>query len=93
MRCASIFISQKPALYLVPLIETTIFVIFYVFWLLAWIGLWCLCTPEANLGYNTDIFENFIFVWYGIGIFFGLFLYYCMVFVIATVCGNWYYRI
>jgi hypothetical protein len=38
------------------------------------------------------MYSNLLYLWYAIGVFFGFFLYYCMVFVIATAAAYWYYR-
>ena len=87
LQCAARFITEKPAVYFISLMCLILNAAFIVFWVFAWLGVYSVGTA------NNDIaFQVLTFVWYVDLIFWGFFLYYCMVFLIASACAYWYYQ-
>ena len=78
--------SEKPAAYSIILIFLIINTIFLIFWIYTWMSIFSIqmITPHFVMG-------PVMYLWYGDLAFWGLFLYYCMTFLVGTICGYWYY--
>ena len=60
---------------------------FTVFWIFSWLGVY-----SVGMQYNNDTFIILTYLWYVIGVFWGFFLFYSMVFLVASACAYWYYQ-
>ena len=87
LACASRFIVEKPAVYFISVMCLFMNVGYIVFWVFSWLGVY-----STGAIYNNKTFEILTIVWYVDAIFWGFFLYYCMVFLIASACAYWYYQ-
>lgn len=87
VQCAARFITEKPAVYFISIMCLILNAAFIVFWVFAWLGVYSLAT--AN---DSTVFKVLNALWYVDAIFWGFFLYYCMVFLIASACAYWYYQ-
>lgn len=63
---------------------------FTVFWVFSYLGVTSLSLYSPYQ--NKDIFIYSTYAWYAIGVFWGYFLYYSMVFLVASACAYWYYQ-
>jgi hypothetical protein len=87
LACASRFIVEKPAVYVILLMCLVLNAAYIVFWVFSWLGVY-----STGSIYNNDTYKILTIVWYVDAIFWGFFLYYCMVFLIASACAYWYYQ-
>jgi hypothetical protein len=89
--CAGRFITEKPAVYIITLICFVLNVLFTVLWVFGWLGAYSVAIVENNED-GSQTFLILTYVWYILAVFFGFFLYYCMVFLISSACAYWYYQ-
>lgn len=89
--CAGRFIAEKPAVYLITLICFVLNALFTTFWIFGWLGAYSVAIVESSQSGDTT-FLILTYVWYALAVFFGFFLYYCMVFLVASACAYWYYQ-
>jgi hypothetical protein len=87
LACASRFIVEKPAVYFISVMCLVLNAGYIVFWVFSWLGVYS--TGEI---YDNNTYRILTIVWYVDAIFWGFFLYYCMVFLIASACAYWYYQ-
>lgn len=87
LECASRFITEKPAVYFISLMCLVLNVAFIVFWIFSWLGVY-----SVGMSGNNNTFKILSYIWYALGVFWGFFLYYSMVFLIASACAYWYYQ-
>jgi hypothetical protein len=62
-------------------------VAFIVFWIASWLSVY-----SSGVINDSDTYRIITYVWYADAVFWGFFLYYCMVFLIASACAYWYYQ-
>eukprot|EP00919_Chromeraceae_sp_WS-2016_P066568 GHVR01157501.1.p1 GENE.GHVR01157501.1~~GHVR01157501.1.p1 ORF type:complete len:208 (+),score=-18.05 GHVR01157501.1:283-906(+) len=82
------FITAKPSIYFIAGISLLINLIFEIIWIFAWLGIYSKISKSSD----DSVWPIISYVWYAMGIFFGFFLYYCMVFLIAMAVAFWYYQ-
>lgn len=91
LECAARFITEKPAVYFISLMCLFLNVAFTVFWVFSWLSIYSK-SKVADTENTKNIFNIIGIVWYALGVFWGFYLYYCMVFLIASACAYWYYQ-
>lgn len=62
-------------------------VAYTVFWVFSWLGVYSSGVIQDNTTYKI-----LTYIWYVDAIFWGFYLYYIMVFLIASACAYWYYK-
>lgn len=91
LECAGRFITEKPAVYFIAGLCFLLNTIFTVFWIFSWLGVYSIGVINQKTS-GSDTFVILTYVWYAFAVFFGFFLYYCMVFLVAVACAYWYYQ-
>ena len=93
VKVATNFISDKPIVFLTPIIKVVLTVLFAVFWAYT-LGL---MLEKANWqdDHKEDSTPSRVFtgVWVLIWLFYTFFFYYIMVFTVAVTCAFWYYNV
>lgn len=68
-------------------------ILFEVIWIVGYLSgasqTFASINPDED---SRKTFNNLLYFYYAIGIFFGFFFYYCLVFTVATAAANWYYK-
>jgi hypothetical protein len=85
--------SEKPSIIGVGILSLFISIVFEIFFIVCWIAAYSQTLQENNSDANSrDKFNVLIYIFYGLAVFISFFLYYVMVFVVATAVAYWYYR-
>lgn len=84
---AGTFLTEKPAVYFISIMCCVLNALYTLFWVFSYIGV-----ASTGIVNNSQAFTILSYVWIADGVFFGYFLYYVLVFLIAMACAFWYYR-
>ena len=95
---AASFLSEKKTVFLAPFFMLIFVLLFEVFWVASLVGIILYKGDEESQSYSEvedqqNQNSHFFILWSFFHIFYSVFLNYCLVFIIATACGMWYYNI
>lgn len=93
LKVSGLFMQEKPQIVAVGFLSMIFNIIFVSIFIIGYIAGVSETISENNSDSDSrTVFETLIYFYYGTAIFFGYFLYYLMVFVLATAVAYWYYR-
>ena len=91
------FLRSKPSVLLAPLIVMFISFFYFAFWVVSFIGIQVNRPPETftdtNQQHTFTYHDLLTAIWLFLNLFYSYFLYYVMVFLIATATAMWYFNI
>jgi hypothetical protein len=84
---------SKPQVIIIGVLSMTLNIILTIVFVIGWICAYSQTLPENNADQNSrDKFKGMMYGYFFLTIFIGFFLYYLMVFVVATAVGYWYFQ-
>lgn len=93
VKVATKFMSDKPIIFLTPVIKVVLTIIFAILWAYSL----SLMIQKANWqnDHNQDSTSSnaLVAVWVLLWLFYTFFFYYMMVFTVAVTCAFWYYNV
>ena len=93
VKVATSFFTEKPIVFLTPIIKIFLTILFAVFWIIGLAFMQDRVSSQQALGEDSSFAEVSQGIWVLLWLFFTFFFYYLMVFTIAVTCSFWYYDI
>ena len=90
---ATPFISDRPVVFLTPIIKVVLVFLFALFWIYSVSSIVQKGNMQDDAGQDSTMARVFSGIWVLLWLFYTFFFYYLMVFTIAVTCAFWYYNV
>lgn len=93
VKVATNFMSEKPIIFLTPIIKVVLTVLFAVFWAYTLSLMLQKANWQDDHNQSSSGSRALSGVWVLLWLFYTFFFYYMMVFTVAVACAFWYYNV